>query len=147
MGPESARGLSGGGVCASKGVIDRIPPASPSGRAAQAVHAVVAQAQAAQFAQARGGGGSTRVRWKEPNKNQNDGRAPVGVQWPAASRRSGSGGSWPRDASSCDAWRLSARRRGTPNAAAANPSNTAATWTCPLTKSAWPPAAKLHDTP
>ena len=82
MGPESARGLSGGGVCASRGVIVRTPPgASPasSGRAAHAVHAVVAHAQAAQFAQTRGGGGSTRVRWKEPNKNQNDGRAPVGL--------------------------------------------------------------------
>ena len=104
MGPLSTLGLSGGGVCASRGVIVRTPPgASPasSGRAAQAVHAVVAQAQAAQFTQTRGGGGSTRVLWKEPNRNQNDGRAPVGVQWPAASRRSGSGGSWPRDASSC----------------------------------------------
>ena len=90
------------------------PPASRAApRGARAAGA--AQAQAAQFAQTRGGGGSTRGPLEGAQQNQNDGRAPVGVQWPAASRRSGSGGSWPRAPRAARAWRLSAQQ-GTPNA-------------------------------
>ena len=105
------------GRCASRGVIDRTPPGA-SCLVRQGAHpcwAALAHA-GAQFAQARGGGARPL---EGPNKNQNDGR-PVGHQWPAAPRRSGSGGSC-RATPRLRRVAWSARRRGTPNAAAARP--------------------------